>query len=153
MYIKLIKSISIIGILISSHHTYASDDPLIGTWKTIDERTGYSLSDTHISKLKDGTYKATIIAVRATPGAPISNICSKCNGELKNKPLVGFSPLYGLKVSRSNKAEFTNGIYIDTKTGVQYQSHVRLSNNGKHLNIRNTQPNSTIGRNLMWVKY
>lgn len=153
MYRKLLKPISILGIALFSNYSFASTDPLIGKWKTIDARTGYSLSDIQISKLKDDTYKATIIEIRAAPGAPLISTCTQCTGQLKNKPLVGFSTLYGLKASSKNRLEFSNGTYRDPKTGIGYKSHVRLSNNGKHLSLRNTLPNSTIGRNLTWVKY
>jgi len=47
----------------------AAADPLVGTWKTIDDRTGYSLSDVEISKGKDNHYSAKIINTRAVPGA------------------------------------------------------------------------------------
>ena len=33
-----------------SFAAWAAADPLLGTWKTIDDRTGYSLSDVVISK-------------------------------------------------------------------------------------------------------
>lgn len=153
MYRKFLKPISILGIALLSNYSFANIDPLIGKWRTIDERTGYSLSDIQISKMKDGSYKATIIEIRAAPGAPLVSTCTQCKGQFKNKPLIGFLTLYSLKASSKNRLEFSNGIYRDPKTGLEYKSHVRLSNNGKHLSLRNTLPNSTIGRNLTWVKY
>ncbi len=60
MYRKFLKPISILGIALLSNYSFANTDPLIGKWRTIDERTGYSLSDIQISKMKDGSYKATI---------------------------------------------------------------------------------------------
>jgi hypothetical protein len=37
--------------------SFAESDPLIGKWKTIDDRTGYSRADVEISKKPDGTYE------------------------------------------------------------------------------------------------
>ncbi|MBP7782837.1 MAG: DUF2147 domain-containing protein [Acinetobacter sp.] len=153
MYTKFLKPITILSIVLFSNYSFASTDPLIGKWKTIDERTGYSLSDIQISKMNDDSYEATIVDIRTAPGAPLISTCTQCTGQLKNKPLVGFSTLYDLKASSKNRLEFSNGTYRDPKTGLEYKSHVRLSNNGKHLSLRNTLPNSTIGRNLTWVKY
>ena len=37
---------------------FAATDPLVGKWKTIDDKTGYSLSDVMIEKDKNNSYKA-----------------------------------------------------------------------------------------------
>ena len=153
MSLKLIAQILVVSSLTFSSVTQASNDPLVGKWKTIDDRTGYSLSDVVIQKNKTGSYSATIVEIRAAPGAVMQTACVKCNGEHKNKPLVGFTPLYNLKNSANSSSEFINGKYVDPRTGNEYQSKAHLSNNGKHLIIRNTTPGATTGRNLTWVKY
>ena len=48
----------------------ANADPLLGKWKTLDYRTGFSLSDVVMSKDKQGAYAAKIVELRAVPGAP-----------------------------------------------------------------------------------
>lgn len=153
MYKLSFAILTTLSTILLSPNILASSDPLIGTWKTIDNRTGYSLSDIRIQKLKDGRYKATILAIRAVPGTALQTTCSQCTGALKNKPLIGFSPLYNFKVSHVKSNEFIDGKYIDPITGLEYTSHIRLSNNGKHLLIRNTTANSNFSSNLTWVKY
>ena len=53
-------------------------DPLVGKWKTIDDRTGYSRADVEISKKPDGSYEGVIVATRNIPGTEKMVICSNC---------------------------------------------------------------------------
>lgn len=135
-----------------SFSSFASTDPLIGKWKTIDDRTGYSLSDVIIQKDKKNHYSATIIDVRAVPGAYQTTVCEKCSGANKNKPLIGMTTLSGLTLHPDKNNEFIDGTFLDPVTGQQYPARVRLSNNGKHLIIRGSKDGSAVGRNITWVK-
>ncbi|OAL88440.1 DUF2147 domain-containing protein [Acinetobacter terrae] len=135
-----------------SFSSFASTDPLIGKWKTIDDRTGYSLSDVIIQKDKNNHYSATIIDVRAVPGAYQNTVCAKCIGTNKNKPLVGLTTLSGLTLHPDKNNEFIDGTFLDPVTGQQYPARARLGNHGKHLIIRGSKDGSAVGRNITWVK-
>lgn len=135
-----------------SFSSFASTDPLIGKWKTIDDRTGYSLSDVIIQKDKNNHYSATIIDVRAVPGAYQNTVCEKCSGANKNKPLIGMTMLSGLTLHPDKNNEFIDGTFLDPVTGQQYPARARLGNHGKHLIIRGSKDGSAVGRNITWVK-
>lgn len=135
-----------------SFSSFASTDPLIGKWKTIDDRTGYSLSDVIIQKDKNNHYSATIVDVRAVPGAYQNTVCAKCIGANKNKPLVGLTTLSGLTLHPDKNNEFIDGTFLDPVTGQQYPARARLGNHGKHLIIRGSKDGSAVGRNITWVK-
>ena len=68
-----------------SFAAWAAADPLLGTWKTIDDRTGYSLSDVVISKDKNNQYSAKIVSTRSVPGTAAQDTCIKCAGAQKNR--------------------------------------------------------------------
>ena len=135
-----------------SSSAFAVSDPLLGTWKTIDDRTGYSLSNVVIRKDKANQYSATITEVRAVPGAESQNTCSKCTGSQKNMPLVGMTTLKGLTIHPSHENEFINGVLLDPKSGEHYAARARLISNGKHLIIHGRSDGSSVGRNITWVK-
>ncbi|MGE8654518.1 MAG: DUF2147 domain-containing protein [Acinetobacter gandensis] len=132
--------------------TFAAGDPLVGTWKTIDDRTGYSLSDVVIRKDKDNHYSATIINTRNIPGATHYDICSKCSGPQKNQPLIGLTTMTGLTADPSQENSFVGGVILDPKSGQHYHARARLMSNGKHLVIHGRLEGSSLGRNVTWVK-
>ena len=148
-----LTSLLLCGLTSMSTLCFANTDPLIGKWKTIDARTGFSLSDVVIQKAADGTYNATIVTVRSVPGAVMETTCSKCSGEFKNKPLVGFTPLTNLKISPNHESEFVGGKYVDPRSGIEFKTKAKLNNGGKLLLLRNTTTDSISGRNLTWIKY
>ena len=131
---------------------FAAGDPLVGTWKTIDDRTGFSLSDVVIRKDKDNHYSATIVNIRTVPGAATSEICSNCSGTQKNKPLIGLTTMTGLTANPDKTNEFVGGVILDPKSGQHYNARARLMNNGKHLIIHSRLEGASIGRNVTWVK-
>lgn len=67
--------------------SFAENDPLVGKWKTIDDRTSYSRADVEIRKKPDGTYEGIIVETRNIPGAEKMNICHQCPGQLKTNRL------------------------------------------------------------------
>ncbi|RKG31293.1 DUF2147 domain-containing protein [Acinetobacter tianfuensis] len=141
-----------LGTALSTLTSAAASDPLVGTWKTIDDRTGYSLSDVVIRKNKDNQYSATIISTRSIPGASEMTLCEKCEGAQKNTPLVGLTTLTGLTANPGNNKEFAGGNLLDPKSGQHYNARARLMNNGKHLIIYSSQQGAAVGRNITWVK-
>lgn len=128
-------------------------DPLVGKWKTIDDRTGYSRADVEISKKPDGSYEGVIVATRNIPGTEKMVICSNCPGHLKNKPFLGLPFIWGFKQNPDNPREFNSGRVLDPIGGKIYKGKARLSTSGKHLNLRGYVGVSVIGRSVTWIKY
>ena len=78
---------------------------LAGRWKTIDDKTGYARAEVLISKLKDGSYTGKIVKVHAIPNRTAIDHCDKCEGKLKNAPLIGLPIFSGFHQDDENKKE------------------------------------------------
>ena len=95
-------------------------DPLIGTWKVIDQRTGYYVSD--IIVRKDGEtqeYSAVINKAYPLPGAAPSELCTQCKGTLKNQPLFAMPTLKGL-IKNKQTHVYQQGIWLNPQDGQEY---------------------------------
>ena len=132
---------------------FAASDPLLGKWKTIDDKTGYSLADVEIQKDKNNLYRAIILSTREIPGATKIENCTKCDGVNKNQPIIGMTTLSHLKADETQGNTYIQGQLLDPLSGLRYDAQARLSNNGKHLRIRGTSTENGGGRNIIWVKY
>lgn len=131
----------------------AENDPLVGKWKTVDDRTGYSRADVEIRKKADGTYEGVIVTTRNVPGTDKMVICSNCPGELKNKPFIGLPFIWDFKQDPKNPREYQNGKVLDLIGGKIYKGKARLSTTGRHLTLRGYVGVSVIGRSVTWIKY
>ncbi|QXW25739.1 DUF2147 domain-containing protein [Acinetobacter bouvetii] len=144
------------GLFLSSVSMFsmaATHDPLIGKWKTIDDRSGYSRADVEIRKKPDGTYEGVIVETRSLPGAEKAVYCSNCPGALKGKPFIGLPFVWGFKASESNPNEFVDGKVLDPIGGKIYKGKAKLNATGKRLTLRGYIGISVIGRSVTWVKY
>lgn len=74
MKFKLFCSIIFAAASTISLSVSANNDPLLGQWKTIDDRTGYSLTDVIISKDANDRYIAKIVKVREVRGNPTTEL-------------------------------------------------------------------------------
>ncbi|MBI1451403.1 MULTISPECIES: DUF2147 domain-containing protein [Acinetobacter] len=133
--------------------SYANDDPLVGKWKTIDDRTGYSRADVEIKKKPDGTYEGVIVETRNIPGTDKMVICSNCPGHLKDKPFLGLPFIWGFKNDPDNPLSYVQGKVLDPIGGKIYKGKARLNASGKRLTIRGYVGVSVIGRSVTWIKY
>ena len=82
---------------------------ITGIWKTIDDQTGYVRAEVKISKLKDGRFAGKIIKVHSIPNRISVSNCEKCEGKLKNAPLIGLPILSGFQQNTEKNNEYVNG--------------------------------------------
>lgn len=123
-----------------------------GTWKTIDDQTGYARAEVKISKLKDGSYAGKIVKIHAIPNRPAISHCAKCEGKLKNAPLLGLSILSGFEHSSEKANEYINGTIMDPLSGNIYQSKGQLNARGNVLTLRGYVGTTLLGRTVSWIR-
>lgn len=127
-------------------------DPLIGTWKVIDDYTGYYISDIVIRKnSKTQQYSAVITKNYPLPGTPMTEVCTKCQGTLKNQPIFGMEALKGLVADASNQ-QFTKGVWVNPQDGRVYSIDSRLNTSGDQMKVQGKAKNSNTVSNMIWKK-
>ena len=128
-------------------------DPLIGTWKVIDDRTGSYISDIVVRKdSKTEQYSAVVTKNYSSLGKSISDTCVKCQGALKDQPIFGMETLKGL-VADSDKQRFRKGVWINTQDGQVYNIDARLSVSGDQLKVQGKAKSSNTMSNMTWKKH
>lgn len=116
-----------------------------GTWKTIDDKTGQPKALVQISD-NGGELTGKIVKLFAKPDA----VCDKCEGEKKDKPIVGMTILWGLK--KDGEDLWKDGKILDPKEGKIYSSKASLADGGNKLEVRGFVGVSLLGRTQTWVR-
>lgn len=96
-------------------------DPLVGKWKTVDDKTGKALSDVEIYEQGGKVYgKITGLAEpNDAQGKP--KICTKCEGAEKDKPIVGLVIIKDLGASGDR---YKGGTILDPEDGKVYKAEL-----------------------------
>lgn len=137
---------------IASSMIHAETADLAGSWKTINDKTGYARADVLITKQKNGIYLEEIIQVHAISNRPAIDHCEKCKGALKNALLIGLPIFSGFKQKPKNKDEFIDGHVLDPLSGHVYQGKGRLNARGNVLTLRGFIGTSLLSRTVSWVR-
>lgn len=119
----------------------------VGSWKTVDDKTGQVKSIVKISS-SGGKLYGTV--TKLYPGA--LTICSACSGNLKNKPILGMTVMYGLTQDSPNSNSWSGGRIMDPKSGSVYKCSLTVSADGKSMNVRGYIGVSLFGRSQTWYK-
>ena len=125
---RILMIISII-LMSTGMGLFAQTSP-VGTWKSIDDKTGEAKSHIEIYQ-ENGKYFGRIAKLlRKAP----DTICEKCPGAKKNKKLVGMVILEDLEP----KGEFwKNGSILDPESGKEYGCSIWFEDgNTEELQVR-----------------
>lgn len=149
---KLLLSL-FFGVLCASFSLFAtaaeiSQSP-IGYWKTVDEVTGKPKSIVQIWKTKENVLMGKVIKVFAKETGKPAPICSKCQGENQNQPIVGMVIISGLQAKEKHWA---NGEILDPENGKRYSCNLRTLENGKRLHVRGYVGLPLLGRSQTWER-
>lgn len=119
---------------------------IIGQWKTIDDETQREKSIIEIYEIKGKFYGKIVQLLQAEDKG---KICDKCEGEDRNKPILG---LVVLKDICKDEDEYSGGTILDPNNGKVYKCTIELLDNGKKIKLRGYLGFSLIGRTQYWYR-
>jgi uncharacterized protein (DUF2147 family) len=137
------KNIITIAILLVSTIFYSQNHSVIGKWKTIDDETGKAKSIIEIYE-KSGKIYGKVVEILDMEHK--KDLCTNCDNEDRNKPIVGMTIIKGLS---KNGSEYGSGKILDPKNGKIYKCMMALEGNDK-LKVRGYIGFALIGRTQYW---
>lgn len=136
------KKIITIIVIFFTTSTICSQD-IFGVWESRNEDTNKVDSYVEIYK-KEGKAYAKIIEITDKDRQKV--VCDKCEGENKNKPILGMNILYGLSKDGN---EWSGGKILDPRNGKLYTCYIKLEGKDK-LKIRGYVGFALFGRTSYW---
>ena len=130
--------------IFASQGVFAAITP-VGLWKTIDEDTNQAKSYVRISQT-NGTLSGKVETI-LNP-AKQNDICSKCDDELKDQPILGMTIITDVKAQ--DDGTWGDGEILDPTNGKTYTLQLTPQDEGKKLEVR-----GYIGffyRNQYWLR-
>jgi len=127
---------------------HAEADTPAGLWKTIDDKTGKERSVVRIVD-NNGVYEGKVEQIFEQAGDDAKHLCRKCEGERKDKPIIGMTFLWGLKREGD---QYSGGEILDPKNGKIYRAKMKLIESGRKLEIRGYIGLSLFGRSQTWIR-
>lgn len=144
---KLSVSILVASLLLASG-AFAQTSTPVGLWKSIDDQSGKPKALIRISE-SNGELRGKIEKLFRDASEDQNPKCVKCEGDEKDKPLIGMTILQGMKPDGS---DYSGGKILDPANGKVYKSKMSLAENGKKLNVRGYIGVPMLGRTQTWVR-
>ena len=130
--------------IFASQGVFAAITP-VGLWKTIDEDTNQAKSYVRISQT-NGVLSGKVETI--LDPTKQNDICSKCDDELKDQPILGMTIITGVKAQ--DDGIWGDGEILDPTNGKTYTLQLTPQDEGKKLEVR-----GYIGffyRNQYWLR-
>lgn len=122
--------------------------PIEGRWQTMDMETNKPRGEVLLA-IKNGVLEGKVHGGKPKPGESEHSVCSKCEGALKDQPLLGMRILWDM---READGVFNGGRILDPDTGSIYKAQMTLAPDGKTVNVRGYVGLPTFGRSTVWHK-
>jgi uncharacterized protein (DUF2147 family) len=120
----------------------------VGRWTTIDDDTKKPKSVITIYE-EGGKLFGKIEKLFREPNEDQNPVCDKCEGALKNQPILGMVILRDLK---KDDDEWSGGTILDPGNGKTYKCKIAVEDGGKKLKVRGYIGLSLLGRTQHWVR-
>lgn len=135
-------------LFLAAASVHAADVSPMGLWKTIDDRSGEAKGLIRIREI-NGKFEGKIDKIFPKPGDDPAPKCEKCEGSLRNQPVLGLTFLWGFTKQGD---EYQGGEILDPESGKIYQAKMKLIDGGKKLEVRGFIGFSLFGRSQTWIR-
>ena len=119
----------------------------VGTWKSVDEKTGQPKSQIVIED-HGGVLQGRVQQL-LRPGADPKALCVECKDALKDQPMVGLPIIQGAKKA-ADKDVWEGGKILDPENGKFYTLRLTPIDGGQKLEVRGSI--GPFGRTQTWVR-
>jgi len=127
---------------------YADGTTAVGLWQAVDNKTGKPNSHIRVWE-ENGKLFGKIEKLFKEPAQDQNPKCVKCEGDKKDKPILGMTILWDMK----KKGErWEDGRIMDPDEGKTYGCKLELAEGGKKLKVRGFMGFSMIGRTEYWQR-
>jgi uncharacterized protein (DUF2147 family) len=117
-----------------------------GLWRTIDDETKQEKSLVRI--VDSGGVLSGKVEKIADP-AKQDSTCDKCDGALKDKPVLGMTILEGVR-RNADAGHWDGGTILDPNNGKVYRVRLTPKDGGRHLEVRGYL--GPFYRNQTWIR-
>ena len=124
----------------------AAEPSAVGMWEQVDENSGKAESWFRIIE-HNGVYEGTIIKIFFKPGESEDFRCEKCEGAERGAPVLGMKLIKGM---HRHGNSYEDGTITDPRDGSVYHALMRLSADGRKLEVRGYLGISLFGRSQVW---
>ena len=143
------RSALLVGLAFTSPVLFAQTEPIVGNWKTIDDKTNQPKSIIRI-ELVDQKLQGTVVKIFTAPGDRPDPVCEQCKDHRKDKPVIGMTIMSGLKKTSSTLWE--GGEILDPNNGSIYKVKLNLDAEAKVLSVRGYVGVPMVGRTQTWIR-
>ncbi|MBV7267764.1 DUF2147 domain-containing protein [Winogradskyella luteola] len=116
-------------ILVVAGFNFSSAQNIFGKWKTIDDETGETKSIVEIYE-NDGKVYGKIVDILTDNR---DAICSKCEDDKKDKPVLGMVIIDGLK---KDDEAYEGGTILNPENGKVYKCRLKIEEDEDTLQVR-----------------
>jgi uncharacterized protein (DUF2147 family) len=143
----MFKSAVMAAALLVHAAAFAQATP-VGLWKTIDDETKKEKSLVRLAET-NGVLSGTIEKL-LDPDRQDAK-CEKCEGHLKDKPVVGMVIVREVKKG-ADEGQWDGGTILDPNNGKTYKVRLTPTEGGKKLDVRGYIGMPMLGRTQTWVR-
>ncbi len=139
------KRAIVLALALAASSAFAQMTP-IGTWRSIDDKTGEAKAEIRISEsngVLTGRIEKLLKSSKPNP------VCEKCDDDRKDKPIEGMEILRGIHKAEG-KEVWEGGKVLDPENGREYKGRLTPIEGGQKLEMRGSF--GPFGRTQTWVR-